>query len=192
MSAMTALIPLQHHEAEQTSRRSAIDEMLERNETIARTSPPFSTDVRPALQAIVLTCCDHRVDPAHVLGLDAGEAVVIRNAGGRVTPDVLACFEVLAVVAMVEALVIEPEMIVMHHTDCGMSRLGSPEVIDVARRYLSHDAIEPEALWLDDPFRSVLADVQRLRSSNGIPSTMPITAVVYDVVTGVATKVGTA
>ncbi len=116
---------------------------------------------------------------------------MIRNAGGRVTPDVLASFEVLAVVAMVEALVIEPEMIVMHHTDCGMSRLASPAVIDIARRYLAQPETEPGELWLDDPVRSVLSDIQRLRSWPGIPPTMPITGIVYDVVTGVATAAGT-
>ncbi len=165
--------------------------MMKRNESLAGAPRRWSTDVLPAMQAVVLTCCDHRVDPAHVLGLEPGEAVVIRNAGGRVTPDVLGCFEVLAVVAMVEALAIEPEMIVMHHTDCGMSRLASPEMVDVARRYLGQHKVEFGELWLDDPFRSVHADVQRLRSSPGIPHSMPITGIVYDVVTGVATKVAT-
>jgi carbonic anhydrase len=176
------------HPGQADKRCSAADVLLGRNESHARASGR-STEVLPVMQAIVLTCCDHRVDPAHVLGLALGDAVVIRNAGGRVTADVLACFEVLAVVAMVEALVIEPEMIVMHHTDCGMSRLASPEVIEVARRYLGQPVSELSELLLDDPFRSVVADVERLRSSPRIPLTMPITGIVYNVETGVATKV---
>lgn len=182
--------PFANHPSESGAGSFAVDVLLKRNKSLARGASCTSQDVVPALQALVLTCCDHRVDPAHVLGVESGEAVVIRNAGGRVTPGVLASLEVLAVVAMVEALVIEPEMIVMHHTDCGMSRLSSLDVIDVARRYLAQPEVEPGELWLDDPVHSVLADIQRLRSWPGIPPTMPITGIVYDVTTGVATKVG--
>ena len=62
--------------------------LLERNEQFARTYTPVPLGL-PTAQVIVVTCLDHRVDPAIILGLQLGEAPVIRNAGGRVTQPVI-------------------------------------------------------------------------------------------------------
>ena len=65
---------------------TATDRLLKRNAELSEDLGAESFTLTPDLHALVLTCADHRVDPAWVLGLEAGEAVVLRNPGGRVTP----------------------------------------------------------------------------------------------------------
>ena len=72
--------------------------LLERNEQFARTYTPAALGL-PAAQVLVVTCLDHRIDPAMVLGLRLGDAPVIRNAGGRVTPAVIDDIAYLAFLA---------------------------------------------------------------------------------------------
>src|SRR5579885_733900 len=67
-----------------------IDVALARNRAFAETGGHEGAAVLPNLRLLVLTCLDPRVDPAHVLGLDLSDAMVVRNVGGRVTPEVIA------------------------------------------------------------------------------------------------------
>src|ERR1700748_1735437 len=104
--------------------------LLERHEPFARTYTPLSLGL-PAAQMLVVTCLDHRVDPAIVLGLQLGDAPVIRNAGGRVTPAVVDDLAFLAFLA--EQLFGDQladgtlfEVAVIHHTQCGTSLLADP------------------------------------------------------------------
>ena len=73
----------------------------------------------------MLTCLDARVDPAHLFDLQLGDGLVIRNAGGRLNPSVLQDLAVLGVLAakLVGDQAMSPELVILHHTDCGMSRL---------------------------------------------------------------------
>jgi carbonic anhydrase len=151
--------------------------LLERNE--GRGAHPW-TSLAPRLMAIVLTCADHRVDPAHVLGIDLGDAVVLRNAGGRVTPDALTNLAILATIAAVEDLPTGFQVIVMHHTDCGLSRLGGPRHAGLLAGYFGVPENEvPDVL---DPQASVLFDVDRLRSL--LPETVKVWGLVHDIATG--------
>src|SRR5262249_51384726 len=79
----------------------------------------------PALRLLVITCLDPRVDPAPVLGLDLGDAMVVRNGGGRVTPEVI---NNIAFVAQLAAKTVPDgplfEVAVMHHTQCGAGALA--------------------------------------------------------------------
>ena len=72
--------------------------LLERNDQFARNYTPMALGL-PAAQVLVVTCLDHRVDPAIILGLQLGDAPVIRNAGGRVTPAVIGDIAFLAYLA---------------------------------------------------------------------------------------------
>src|SRR5580704_6390505 len=104
--------------------------LLERNERFASGYTPIELGV-PTAQVLVVRCLDHRVDPAIVLGLRLGEAPVIRNAGGRVTPAVIDDIAYLAFLAeqlfgsqlATDALV---EGAVAHHTQCGTGFLAQP------------------------------------------------------------------
>ena len=111
-----------------------VDTLLERSKQIgARNSAagklqPSLPDALPLVKAIILGCADMRVDPVHVLGLEPGEAVVLRNIGGRVTPGLMAQLGMLGRIGEVAGRVPggggEFNIIVLQHTDCGMTRLA--------------------------------------------------------------------
>src|SRR6201981_2039718 len=109
---------------------SRMTPLLERNEQLARTFTPVPLGL-PAAQVIVITCLDHRVDPAITLGLRPGHAPVLRNAGGRVTQPVIEEIAYLALLG--RRLAGGPvdgdqsvEVAVIHHTQCGTGLLADP------------------------------------------------------------------
>jgi carbonic anhydrase len=163
---------------------SATDTVLERNAARSESLGERNFTTSPDLRALVLTCADHRVDPAHVLGLDLGEAVVLRNPGGRVTPAFIQNLAVLAVVASIEGLEPGFELIVMHHTDCGITRLDSPDHVAMMASYFGIDEDAIPAKHLADPREAVRADLDALRDNPLIPPTLIASGVVYDVGSG--------
>ncbi|MCZ4102164.1 MULTISPECIES: carbonic anhydrase [Streptomyces] len=165
-------------------------ELLKRNQAHAEHHPGRASSLVPSLQTVLVTCCDHRVDPAHVLGLRLDEAVVIRNEGGRVTPDVVRTLTTLATVALVENLDLDVEIVVMHHTDCGTSRLARPEHAALAAQIFGVSEDELDAKHLADPTAAVRADLQVLRHTPLIPADLRLTGLVYDVATGTVNRVG--
>ena len=173
-----------------------ITPLLERNERFARdyTAPALGL---PAAQLIVVSCLDHRVDPAIVLGLRLGDAPVIRNAGGRVTPAVIEDIAFLAFLAgqlfgdqlAADALF---EVAVIHHTQCGTSFLADPGFRDQAAEATGIPAATLEASAVTDPYVTVKADVELLLASPSIPSVVSVSGHVYDIATGrVTTTVDT-
>jgi carbonic anhydrase len=162
--------------------------LLERNERFARAYTPAALGV-PAQQVFIVTCLDHRVDPAIVLGLRLGDAPVIRNAGGRVTRAVIDDITYLAFLA--EHLFGGDgelfEVAVVHHTQCGTSLLADP-----AFRHRAAEATglaEPElaASAVADPYRTVGVDVERLVGS--LSPKVSVSGHVYDIATGQVTTV---
>src|SRR5947209_13832048 len=103
--------------------------LLERNKQFAAVYTPGPLGP-PAAQVVIVTCLDHRVDPAITLGLQLGDAPVIRNAGGRVTPAAISDIAYLAFLA--EQLFGDQvaddlfEVAVVHHTQCGTGFLADP------------------------------------------------------------------
>src|SRR5215831_6673178 len=117
-----------------------IDSMLERNkdfatqQTAAGGLMPWLPRALPDVKAIVIGCADMRVDPAHVLGIKPGEAVVIRNIGGRITPGLLEQLGMLGRIGEVAGAIPggggEFHLIVLQHTNCGMTYLaGDPAML---------------------------------------------------------------
>jgi carbonic anhydrase len=94
---------------------------------MGRLQPPLP-DALTHVKAIIIGCADMRVDPAHILDLKPGEAVVLRNIGGRVTPGLLAQLGMLGRIGAVAGKVPgdggELNVIVLQHTDCGITRLA--------------------------------------------------------------------
>jgi carbonic anhydrase len=173
-----------------------ITPLLERNEQFARdyTAPALGL---PTARLIVVSCLDHRVDPAIVLGLRLGDAPVIRNAGGRVTPAVIEDIAFLAFLAgqlfgdqlAAGALF---EVAVIHHTQCGTSFLADPGFRDQAAEATGVPAATLEASAVTDPHVTVKADVERLLASPAIPPAVSVSGHVYDIATGrVTTTVDT-
>jgi carbonic anhydrase len=160
--------------------------LLERNEQFARTYAPVPLGL-PTAQVVVVTCLDHRIDPARVFGLDLGAAPVIRNAGGRVTPaviDDIAFLGFLAEQLSGGALDTLFEVAIVHHTQCGTAFLA-----DRTFRHRAADATgvpeaRLEASVVADPYTTVREDVERLRSSQLISPKVSVSGYVYDIATG--------
>src|ERR1700691_3922178 len=117
-----------------------LDRLLQRNkefavqQSAAGTLMPSLLRAMPSVKAIIIGCADMRADPAHVLGIRPGEAVVIRNIGGRVTPGLLEQLGLLGRIGEVAGKIPggggEFHIIVLQHTNCGITRLvGDPAML---------------------------------------------------------------
>ena len=161
-----------------------VAELLERNARFAESQHEELPDV-PALRTLLLTCADHRVDPAKVLGLELGDALVIRNGGGRVTPAVIQNLAVLSEVARTAGADPEGfELILMQHTQCGVGRLAGPEYADALAAYFGVSPEEVEDKSPADPYEGVRVDIEVLASNPLVPGTLSVTGLVYDLKTG--------
>ena len=162
--------------------------LLERNEQFARAYTPAAL-APPAAQLLVVTCLDHRVDPAIVLGLRLGDAPVIRNAGGRVTPAVIDDLAFLAFLAgQLFGDQLEDgrlfEVAVIHHTQCGTSLLADPGFRHQAAEATGLAEAALEASAVADPHTTVKADVERLLTSPLLSPKVSVSGHVYDIATG--------
>jgi carbonic anhydrase len=119
-----------------------------------------------------------------VLGLKPNEAIVIRNPGGRVTPDFLRSLAVLASVAQAKRLTTGYELIVMQHTDCGLSHLSPETHADVLASFLGVTPAEVAAKHRGDPREAVRSDIALLRDNPLVPDTLVTSGLVYNVDTG--------
>ena len=107
---------------------SDLPHLLEGNRRFTEHFADGELPIRPRLSTVVLTCLDARVDPAHLFDLRLGDALVIRNAGGRVNPGVVTDLAVLGLLAaaLPGDKATTQELVILHHTDCGMSRFADP------------------------------------------------------------------
>jgi carbonic anhydrase len=163
--------------------------LLERNEQFARSYTPTALGL-PAVPVLVVTCLDHRVDPATVLGLRLGDAPVIRNTGGRVTPAVIDDIAYLAFLAerlaagqgaTVDTLF---EVAIVHHTQCGTGLLADPTFRQRAADATGLSEAALEASAVTEPHTTVKADVERLLASPSLSSKVSVSGHVYDMATG--------
>ncbi len=165
--------------------------LLDRNRSFAERFEDGDLNVRPRMSTILLTCVDARVDPAHLFGLALGDAVVIRNAGGRITPAVMGDLAVLGVLAanLPGTGARQPQLVVIHHTDCGLGRLANPPIQQQVAKRLGLSDDEVAAMAVTDPTNTVQADIERLRHTPGTPDALIVTGLVYDVGTGTIDQV---
>jgi carbonic anhydrase len=166
--------------------------MLKRNKALAAqqsaagTLMPSLPRAMPDVKALIIGCADMRVDPAHVLGIKPGEAVVIRNIGGRITPGLLQQLALLGRIGEVAGEIPggggEFHIIVLQHTDCGITRLvGSPAML---ASYFQIQESELKKKAVTDPRAAVAADVASLRAIPALPDAWLVSGLVYDVATG--------
>lgn len=170
---------------------SNLDPLLERNREFARTRAHEGLSPMPLHQLFVVSCIDPRVDPAHILGASLGDALVLRNAGGRVTDEVID--EVAFVAALAENMFGDDappfEVAVIHHTSCGTGFLADD---DFRRSFAARiDANETElvAAAVSDPIQSVKRDVEKLLASPLLPTRVAVSGHVYDVDNGLVETV---
>ena len=158
---------------------------LERNRVFAAEGGHEGAVVFPRLGLFVITCLDPRVDPGHFLSLSLGDALVVRNVGGRVTPEVINDVAFLGQIAE-NVLPDGPlfEVAVIHHTQCGSAALADATF---RRRYAERIGANETTLRehaILDPAATVKRDVERLRRAYSIPERVAVSGHVYDVVTG--------
>ncbi len=162
-----------------------VDPALERNRAFAAAGGHQGAVVFPNLRLFVITCLDPRVDPAHFLGLGLSDAMVVRNVGGRVTPEVIN--DVAFIGQLAENMLPDGplfEVAVIHHTECATAALADDAF---RRRYAERIGVEQATLRehvVLDPAATVRRDVERLRSAPPISPRVTVSGHVYDVVTG--------
>ena len=158
------------------------DELLKNAESYARTFDRGDLPLPPAKQVAVLACMDARLNVYGLLGLQEGDVHVIRNAGGVVTDDEIRSL------AISQRLLGTREIILIHHTDCGMLTFSDEEF----HRQL-HEETGVEPAWRAEAFSDLGADVResiaRIEASPFIPEKGSIRGFVYDVHTGRLTEV---
>ncbi|HXN03289.1 MAG TPA: carbonic anhydrase [Candidatus Acidoferrum sp.] len=156
---------------------SAIDEALQKNEAYARGFDKGQLPLPPAKKLAVVACMDARLHVSKILGLNEGDAHVFRNAGGAVTDDAIRSL------AISQRLLGTEEVILIHHTDCGMLTFSD----DAVKAQIQKDTgIRPpfalEAFSnLEDDVRQSIA---RIKASPFIPKKDRVRGFVYDVTTG--------
>jgi len=160
---------------------SKTDELLENNKRYAESAGRLLPAHSAAVVAVI-ACMDARLDVYAVLGLKAGEAHVIRNAGGVVTDDEIRSL------AISQRLLGTTEIILIHHTDCGMLTFTD----DNFKAALQQETgIKPA--WSAEAFSDLDADVRqsirRIRASPFVPRTDAIRGFVFDVITGLLREV---
>ena len=160
------------------------EELVRRNARFAADGA-FAGLPFPSNQTLrVLGCVDSRVDPSDVLGLDIGEAVVMRNIGGRVTPAVLRSWQLLAKLGQQGAGGQPgggpPHLVVLHHTDCGIKRLV--EYPEMLAEFFEIPVSDLDTKAVSDPYAAVAVDVDIVRRA--LPAGLLVSGLVYDTDTG--------
>jgi carbonic anhydrase len=153
---------------------SVIDELIAQNEEFAGSLPEQHLDVHPSRELAIVTCMDSRLDVFTALGLGNGEAHVLRNAGGVITDDVIRSL------AISQRLLGTREVMLIHHTDCGMEKISD----DGFRSELREQTGVAPAFAIES-FDDVEADVRqsilRVRRSAFLPNRDSVRGFVYDV-----------
>jgi len=161
---------------------TVIDTLQQRNAAHAATRF-VPLPLRSTLQTTIIGCVDPRVDPAHILGLELGEAAVIRNVGGRITPATLQMLALLRRIPRPEGAGAVPNnLVILQHTDCGITRLE--RFPDLLADYFGIAVDQLETKTIANPRAAVSADIALLAATPDIPSTIVVSGLVYDVTTG--------
>ena len=159
------------------------DELVRRNAEFAAGESFTGLTIRGTGNLRVVGCVDSRVDPSHVLGLKLGEATVIRNVGGRVTPATVRTLSMLVKVSRANSdgrPQGDSHVAILHHTGCGMRDLATfPEAL---AEYFEIPVKDLSSKAIVDPAASVHVDVEVVKRV--LPAGVFVSGIVYDVATG--------
>jgi carbonic anhydrase len=180
-----------------TKHSAVFDEVASANNSYARDfGDKGNLALPPARRFAILTCMDARLDPAKYAGLAEGDAHVIRNAGGRASDDAIRSLVIS------HKLLGTKEWFVIHHSDCGMQLFTNEIIADLLEDDLGTAQFDGTKWsnpkhsggsvaghfvhWhtFEDNAKSVVDDVQRIRSHPLVPKDVPIYGFIYDVKTG--------
>src|SRR5215218_8726441 len=156
---------------------SVTDELLQNNAAYAESFDKGDLPLPPARGVAVVACMDARLNVYGMLGLEEGDAHVIRNAGGVITDDEIRSLSIS------QRLLGTEEIILIHHTDCGMLTFGDD---DFRRSIQDETGIKPA--WAAEAFSDLDEDVRqsiaRIQASPFIPRKDAVRGFVYEVETG--------
>jgi carbonic anhydrase len=156
---------------------STTDELVQNAGAYAASFDKGDLPLPPARRVAIVACMDARLNPYGLLGLTEGDAHIIRNAGGAVTPDVIRSL------AISQRLLGTEEIVLIHHTGCGMLTFRDDEFRDAVEK---DTGIRPD--WPAESFTNLDQDVRqsvaRIKASPFIPNTGSVRGFVYDVETG--------
>lgn len=157
---------------------SYFESFLKANQAYVELHGDLHLSIKPKTKVAIVTCMDSRLHVAPALGLALGDAHILRNAGGRVTED------------MIRSLVISQqqmgtrEIVVLHHTDCGAQTFNNEDFQEHLKCELGVDVSGQDFLPFQDIDESVREDMKLLRECPLIPDDVIISGAVYDVDTG--------
>lgn len=158
------------------------DQLIERNAIFARRFTHADLQVAPTRRLAVVACMDSRIDTFQMLGLDDGEAHIIRNAGGVITDDVIRSL------CLSQRALGTREIVLVHHTDCGLQK-----VTDDAFKAELAEELGVKPWWalenFSDPYTDVHQSMRRIALTPFVPHKDHVRGFVYDVATGLLHEV---
>ena len=169
-----------------------VDPYLTNNQNFAATDAAHGLNIYPAGGVCVISCLDPRTDPAAFLEIDLGDAAIIRNAGGRVTQNVI---DDLALIAYLADVKLRPgdgplfEVVVIHHNKCGTSFLADGGFRARFAELSQIDDAELIAEAVVNPAETVALDVERVLQSRVLSRRLSVSGHVYNVDSGLVTTI---
>lgn len=153
-------------------------DVLEANSVYAESFQDQNLTGSAAKGLAVVTCMDSRIDPLGVLGMRAGDVKIVRNAGARVTSDVL------RTLTLAHYLLNVSRILVMPHTNCKMASATDEQIWDLIYEDFGVDTRSLNFHTVQDQMGALALDVQKIRSSPLIPDEIAVGGAIYDVATG--------
>lgn len=160
----------------------SFSEIFAANEQFAQSFQASDLTGRAAKGLAIITCMDSRIDPLRVVGMKPGDAKILRNAGARVTEDVLRTLVLATHLLNVERILVMP------HTDCRMASGTESEVHAAIKEISGIDTRSIEIRTVSDQVAALEIDVLRIRSFPFLPKGIEVVGAIYDVKSGKLTK----
>lgn len=160
---------------------SAFKDIVEGSQAYTEAFTNGSLSALPRARLVIVTCMDTRINPLAIFGLDIGEAHVLRNAGARITPDVIR-----SLIKSINQLEVE-RVVVMHHTDCGAAKIKIDALREAVLAATGNDPDQVDFHLIGDPDDALAADVEAIRSCPYFPVGTAVAGMVYDVSDGTVT-----
>jgi carbonic anhydrase len=154
------------------------DDIVNSNRSYAESFHLAGLDPSAARGLAVITCMDSRIEPLQMLGLAPGDAKILRNAGARVTDDVLRTLVLAVHLLGVNRVCVVP------HTGCRLIGASNEELHTTIWERRGIDATAWDFLPIDDQFETLRVDIERIRACDLLPSDLAVAGFIYDVDTG--------
>jgi len=171
-------MPLSHTAKRQPFPQTAFDDVLQANQTYAERYNATGLTGVAARGLAVVTCMDSRIDPLNVLGMAPGDVKILRNAGARVTEDVM------RTLVLASYLLGVTRILVMPHTDCRMASAAEWEVHETIMERFGVDTRSVEFRTETDQIGALVTDVTRLRAFPLLPKDLVVAGALLNISTG--------